>query len=264
MGMSTDFRIVIPARYASSRLPGKPLRLLAGRPMVQHVHERARASGAREIVIATDDERIAAVATGFGADVCMTSTAHTSGTERLAEVVAMLGWNDDDIIVNLQGDEPLMPPSLIDQVAGDLATHPSAAITTLAYPLKASENETDPHIVKVVVDRGGYALYFSRAPIPWHRDPAETGAGIPGAIPMLHHIGLYAYRARFLRGYHRLEPSPLEIFEKLEQLRALWHGLKIHVGIAEAVPAPGVDTEADLARVERALSSMESNGNDLS
>ena len=252
--MTTTFRIVIPARYASSRLPGKPLRLLAGKPMLQHVHERARASGAQEIVIATDDERIAAAAAGFGADVCMTSPAHASGTERLAEVVATRGWGDEAIVVNLQGDEPLMPSMLIDQVAVDLATHQPASITTLAYPLKSSENETDPHIVKVVVDRNGYALYFSRAPIPWHRDPSETGAGIPGGNPMLHHIGLYAYRARFLRDYSRLEPSPLEVFEKLEQLRALWHGLKIHVGIAETVPAPGVDTEADLERVERVLS----------
>jgi 3-deoxy-manno-octulosonate cytidylyltransferase (CMP-KDO synthetase) len=253
--MTTEFKIVIPARYASSRLPGKPLRLIAGRPMLEHVHQRARSSGAQEILIATDDERIAKAASDFGADVCMTSMTHTSGTERLAEVVASRGWSDDVIVVNLQGDEPLMPSVLIDHVALDLAVHPSAAITTLAYPLEASENETDPHIVKVVLDRDGYALYFSRAPIPWHRDPAETGSGIPGGTPMLHHIGLYAYRARFLRDYSELEPSPLEVFEKLEQLRALWHGLKIHVGIADAVPAPGVDTEADLARVDRVLSS---------
>jgi len=252
--MSTPFKIVIPARYASSRLPGKPLRLLAGKPMLQHVYERARASAAQEIVIATDEGRIASAAAGFGADVCMTSPAHTSGTERLAEVVATRGWGEEVIVVNLQGDEPLMSPALVDQVAVDLDTHQPASITTLAYPLKASENETDPHIVKVVVDREGYALYFSRAPIPWHRDPLETGSGLPGANPMLHHIGLYAYRARFLRDYSRLEPSPLEVFEKLEQLRALWHGRKIHVGIAQTVPAPGVDTEADLARVEDVLS----------
>jgi 3-deoxy-manno-octulosonate cytidylyltransferase (CMP-KDO synthetase) len=254
--MSTTFKIVIPARYASTRLPGKPMRLLAGKPMLQHVHERARASGAQEIVIATDDERIAAAAAGFGADVCMTSAAHTSGTERLCEVVTTRGWGDEAIVVNLQGDEPLLSPALVDQVAVDLDSHPTAAIATLAYPLKASENETDPNIVKVVVDRDGYALYFSRAPIPWHRDPLETGSGLPGANPMLHHVGLYAYRARFLRDYSRLEPSPLEVFEKLEQLRALWYGRKIHVGIAETVPAPGVDTEADLARVEGVLSKL--------
>ena len=138
-------------------------------------------------------------------------------------------------------------------MAVDLDLHAAASVTTLAYPLKASENETDPNIVKVVVDREGYALYFSRAPIPWHRDPLETGSGLPGVNPMLHHIGLYAYRACFLRDYSRLEPSPLEVFEKLEQLRALWHGRKIHVGIAEAAPVPGVDTEADLARVEAML-----------
>jgi 3-deoxy-manno-octulosonate cytidylyltransferase (CMP-KDO synthetase) len=257
--MTPAFKVVIPARYASSRLPGKPLRLLAGRPMLQHVHERARASGAQEIVIATDDKRIAAAAAGFGADVCMTSATHNSGTERLTEVAATRRWGDDVIVVNLQGDEPLMPPVLIDQVAIDLHTHQPAAITTLAYPLKTSENETDPHIVKVVMDRAGYALYFSRAPIPWHRDPAATGLGVPGGNPMLHHIGLYAYRARFLRDYRQLQPSPLEIFEKLEQLRALWHGLKIHVGLAEAVPAPGVDTEEDLARVDRLISAIRSN-----
>jgi 3-deoxy-manno-octulosonate cytidylyltransferase (CMP-KDO synthetase) len=237
--MTPAFKVVIPARYASSRLPGKPLRLLAGRPMLQHVHERARASGAQEIVIATDDKRIAAAAAGFGADVCMTSATHNSGTERLTEVAATRRWGDDVIVVNLQGDEPLMPPVLIDQVAIDLHTHQPAAITTLAYPLKTSENETDPHIVKVVMDR--------------------AGLGVPGGNPMLHHIGLYAYRARFLRDYRQLQPSPLEIFEKLEQLRALWHGLKIHVGLAEAVPAPGVDTEEDLARVDRLISAIRSN-----
>ena len=257
MDMNTAFKIVIPARFASSRLPGKPLRLLAGKPMLQHVHERAQASGAQEIVVATDDGRIATAAANFGADVCLTSTAHTSGTERLSEVVTTRGWSDEDIIVNLQGDEPLMSPALVNQVAIDLSTHAAAAITTLAYPLKASENETDPHIVKVVLDREGYALYFSRAPIPWHRDPLETGSGLPGANPMLHHIGMYAYRAHFLRNYNYLEPSPLEVFEKLEQLRALWYGLKIHVGIAETVPVPGVDTEADLARVEQMLSSSD-------
>jgi 3-deoxy-manno-octulosonate cytidylyltransferase (CMP-KDO synthetase) len=249
----TDFKVVIPARYASTRLPGKPLRMLAGKPMLQHVYERAGESGAQEIIIATDDTRIADAARGFGATVCMTAAEHNSGTERLAELVAIQGWSEDTIVVNLQGDEPLMPAILIDQVAADLAGHGAADITTLAYPLEASENETDPHIVKVVLDREGYALYFSRAPIPWHRDPAETGSGLPGSNPLLHHVGLYAYRAAFLRHFSELQPAPLEIFERLEQLRALWHGRKIHVGITREIPGPGVDTEADLTRVESML-----------
>jgi 3-deoxy-manno-octulosonate cytidylyltransferase (CMP-KDO synthetase) len=251
--MAKAFKVVIPARYASTRLPGKPLRELAGRTMLQHVCERANESSAEEVIIATDDNRVADAARGFNATVCMTSTEHTSGTERLAEVVETLGWGDDTLVVNLQGDEPLMPPDLIDQVATDLAGHEGASMTTLAYPLESTENETDPHIVKVVLDRAGYALYFSRAPIPWHRDPAETGSGVGGVNPVLHHIGLYAYRAGFLRHFGELEHSPLEIFEKLEQLRALWHGKKIHVGITAEVPGPGVDTEEDLARVARLM-----------
>lgn len=251
--MGEPFKVVIPARYASSRLPGKPLRLLAGKPMLQHVFGRACESGADEIVIATDDARIAEAGRGFHARVCMTSPEHGSGTERLAEVVERQGWDDATIVVNLQGDEPLMPAVLIDQVAADLAAHERAAITTLAYPLESTVNETDPHVVKVVLDREGYALYFSRAPIPWHRDPAETGSGMQGINPVLHHVGLYAYRARFLRHFSELEPAPLEVFEKLEQLRALWHGLRIHVGITTEVPGPGVDTEADLGVVEGLL-----------
>jgi 3-deoxy-manno-octulosonate cytidylyltransferase (CMP-KDO synthetase) len=253
--MSTPFKIVIPARYASSRLPGKPLLELAGRPMLQHVHERAAESEAAEIIIATDDDRIEQAATAFGARVCMTSARHESGTERLAEVAEQHAWDDDEIVVNLQGDEPLMPPHLIDQVAHDLSAHDDAVIATLAYPLEATLNEADPHVVKVVLDEAGYAMYFSRAPIPWHRDPHETGRGIGGSNPVLHHLGLYAYRAGFLRHYSQLTPSPLEVYEKLEQLRALWHGLRIHVGIADEVPGPGVDTEADLQRVAAVLAS---------
>lgn len=252
--MSVTFKVVIPARYASSRLPGKPLRELAGRPMLQHVYERAVESGADEVVIATDDTRIEAAARGFPATVCMTSDRHTSGTERIAEVVATRGWEPDTIIVNLQGDEPLMPPALVKQVALDLAAHDDASITTLACPLETTANEADPHVVKVVLDRSGYALYFSRAPVPWHRDPPETGTGMDGISPMLHHVGLYAYRAKFLQRFSDLEPSPLEVFEKLEQLRALWHGFRIHVGITTEVPAPGVDTAEDLARVAQLLS----------
>jgi len=252
--MSHSFKVVIPARYASSRLPGKPLLELAGKPMLQHVHERAVESGADEVVIATDDERIEAAVRAFPAEVCMTSAEHTSGTERIAEVVAARGWDDGTIIVNLQGDEPLMPGRLIKQVASDLATHKAAAITTLAFPLELSINETDPNIVKVVLDREGYALYFSRAAIPWHRDPQETGSGMHGVNPVLHHVGLYAYRAGFLKQFSELEQAPLEVFEKLEQLRALWHGFRIHVGITTEVPGPGVDTAEDLERVERLMS----------
>ena len=253
--MTTPFKIVIPARYASSRLPGKPLLELAGRPMLQHVHERAAESEAAEIIIATDDDRIEQAATAFGARACMTSALHESGTERLAEVAEQHAWVDDEIVVNLQGDEPLMPPHLIDQVAHDLSAHDDAVIATLAYPLEATLNEADPHVVKVVLDEAGYAMYFSRAPIPWHRDPHETGRGIGGSNPVLHHLGLYAYRAGFLRHYSQLTPSPLEVYEKLEQLRALWHGLRIHVGIADERPGPGVDTEADLQRVAAVLAS---------
>jgi 3-deoxy-manno-octulosonate cytidylyltransferase (CMP-KDO synthetase) len=221
--------------------------------MLQHVHDRAAESGATEIIVATDDRRIEQAATTFGARVCMTSDRHESGTERLAEVAEQYAWDDDVIVVNLQGDEPLMPPHLIDQVAADLDSHADAVIATLAYPLEATANEADPHVVKVVLDEAGYAMYFSRAPIPWHRDPQETGRGLPGSNPVLHHLGLYAYRAGFLRHYSELTPAPLEVYEKLEQLRVLWHGLRIHVGIADEIPGPGVDTEADLRRVAAML-----------
>ena len=251
--MSTAFKVVIPARYASTRLPGKPLLQLAGRPMLQHVHECARRSGAQEIVVATDDRRIETAATAFGAQVCMTSAEHSSGTERLSEVVESLGWQQDAIVVNLQGDEPMMPPALIRQVAGNLASHEAAAIATLASPVTDSGQMTDPNVVKVVLDRAGFALYFSRAPIPWRRDSEAGQQPGDGYGNGLHHIGMYAYRAGFLQRFKQLEPSPLEAVEKLEQLRALWHGLKIHVGIATALPGPGVDTEADLQRVEQLL-----------
>lgn len=241
-----DFKVVIPARYASTRLPGKPLLEIAGRPMLQHVYERVLHSGASEVIVATDDARIADAARAFNADVCMTSTAHRSGTERLGEVVSRVGWVADTIVVNVQGDEPMLPPALVRQVADGLATHSSAMVATLAYPLASAAESADSNIVKVVLDREGYALYFSRAPIPCHRDGHDSGtaAGIG-----LRHIGLYAYRAGFLKHYAELEPSPLEAAEKLEQLRVLWHGMKIHVGIATEMPGPGVDTAADLERV---------------
>jgi 3-deoxy-manno-octulosonate cytidylyltransferase (CMP-KDO synthetase) len=248
--MQTRFKVVIPARYASSRLPGKPLLLLAGRPMLQHVYERACESGAVEVVIATDDDRIAAAAQGFDADVCMTAATHASGTERLAEVVTLRDWADDEIVVNVQGDEPLLPASLIEQVAADAAGHRVAPMATLACPVLDDGEMNDPHVVKVVRDREGYALYFSRSPIPCHRDGPPDGVHARG----LRHIGLYAYRAGFLKHYAELEASPLEALEKLEQLRVLWHGIRIHVGIASAMPGHGVDTEEDLQRVEVLLS----------
>jgi len=246
---NTDFKVVIPARYASTRLPGKPLLLLAGRPMLEYVHERSLQSGASEVIIATDDQRIADVAQGFDATVCMTSPEHSSGTERLAEVAEIQGWGDDDIVVNVQGDEPLLPVLLIKQIANDLANHTDAPVATLAYPIQSTDEAADPHVVKVVLDRQGYALYFSRAPIPCHRD----SPGVDAAATALRHIGLYAYRAGFLKHYMQMEPSPLEFIEKLEQLRVLWNGMKIHVGIASEIPGHGVDTEEDLARVDELL-----------
>jgi 3-deoxy-manno-octulosonate cytidylyltransferase (CMP-KDO synthetase) len=252
--MDTAFKVVIPARYASTRLPGKPLLKIAGRPMLQYVYEQAQQSGASDVIVATDDQRILDAATGFGATVCMTSTGHESGTERLAEVVELMVWDDRSVVVNVQGDEPLIPPALIRQVAEGLAGHPDTSVATLAYPIQDPEEVADPHVVKVVLDKAGYALYFSRAPIPCRRD----GASGVDSVAALRHIGLYAYRAGFLRRYKDLEPSPLEEIEKLEQLRVLWHGLRIHVGMASEVPGHGVDTESDLDRVEKILSGCRS------
>lgn len=244
------FKVVIPARFASTRLPGKPLLDIAGRPMLQHVHDQALKSGAGEVIIATDDQRIFDAATGFGATVRMTSATHESGTERLAEVAAEMGWDDEVVVVNVQGDEPLLPPALVRQVAEGLAGNPAAAVATLAYPINDMDEVSDPNIVKVVLDKDGYALYFSRAAIPCRRDEPVGEQ----AIPALRHIGLYAYRAGFLRRYEGLQASPLEAIEKLEQLRVLWNGMKIHVGMASEMPGHGVDTESDLRRVEKILS----------
>ena len=244
------FRVVIPARYASTRLPGKPLRLIAGRTMIEHVHARARASGAAEVVIATDDERIADACARFGADVALTDPGHASGTDRLAEVARARGYADDDLIVNVQGDEPLLPPANVAEVAALLAATPSAAVATLATPIGSLEEYQDPNVVKVVRDCAGLALYFSRAPIPWVREPATEAERYAGA---LRHVGLYAYRAGALRRLAALAPTALETRERLEQLRALEHGLGIAVGIAAEPPGPGVDTEQDLARVAALL-----------
>lgn len=250
-----SFRIIIPARYESTRLPGKPLRELAGQPMLRHVYDRARRSAAVQVIIATDDERIGETARKFGATVCMTSARHRSGTERLAEVVAQLGLPADDIIVNLQGDEPLMPVACLNQVASALAEHADASMATLCTPLAEPDEFFDPHIVKVVRDAADMALYFSRAPVPWHRDEFDrTRRTLPAdGTPFLRHIGLYAYRAGYIESYLALPHSPLETAESLEQLRVLWHGDRIVVPEAVAVPGPGVDTEADLQRVAALL-----------
>lgn len=249
------FRIIIPARFASTRMPGKPLREIAGKPMIQHVYERAQSSQATEVVIATDDDRIKQAANDFGAQVCMTQATHHSGTERIAEVVATLGYNDDDIIVNLQGDEPLMPAVCLDQVAKSLAEYRDAHMATLCTPLDSAEELFDPHVVKVVRDVSGYALYFSRAPIPWHRDTFAEGADkLPtGKGVYYRHIGLYAYRVGFIKEYCTWPPCPLEKIESLEQLRVMWHGQKIMVAVAEENPGPGIDTEDDLKRVASLL-----------
>ncbi len=252
--MSTPFKVVIPARYASVRLPGKALREIAGKPMVLHVHDRACESQAAEVVVATDDQRIADVVTRAGAKVCLTRSEHRSGTERIAEVSQVSAWPEDTIIVNLQGDEPCMPAALIDQVALDMASHEAAQVTTLATAVEDRKVLFDPHAVKVVMDRDGYAMYFSRAPIPWHRDEflAESGP-LPSSVGFWRHIGLYAFRAGFLRSYVGWQASALELAESLEQLRVLWHGGRIHVSEAHVDPGHGVDTLGDLQRAERLL-----------
>lgn len=259
--MSQAFKVVIPARYASTRLPGKPLRRLLGKPMLQHVFEAAGRCGAEQVVIATDDARIEAAARDFGADVCMTSPEHASGTDRLGEVVTRLGWSADSIVVNVQGDEPLMPPALIDQVAADLADNPAASIATAATPLVAAGEFFDPNVVKVVTDRDGFALYFSRAPIPWDRDLLQNGGKVlPIGVVPLRHIGIYAYRVGYLNRYAEMRPSPLEQAEQLEQLRALWYGECIHVANARQRPGPGVDTEDDVLIAEQLLKARENGG----
>jgi len=250
----TVFHVIIPARYGSTRLPGKPLLPIGDEPMIAHVYRRAAECGAAEVVVATDDGRITAVVEGIGARVCLTREDHSSGTDRLAEVVEQLGLDDDAIVVNLQGDEPLMPPQLLVQVAEDLAAHPGASISTLSAPLDNVAQADDPNVVKVVCDREGYALYFSRASIPWQRD-ARTG-GDPASLVLdgfRRHLGIYAYRAGFLRRFAAWAPAPIERAEALEQLRALWQGERIHVVEAAVPPPAGVDTEEDLQRVRAHL-----------
>jgi 3-deoxy-manno-octulosonate cytidylyltransferase (CMP-KDO synthetase) len=248
-----EFRVVIPARFGSTRLPGKPLLDIAGRPMIQRVVERACASAAAEVLVATDDERVAAVVRDpRRPDVqiaVMTDPALASGTDRVAAVATARHWPDAAIVVNVQGDEPFLPPQLIDQAALALAADPQASIATLATPVRSLTEMLDPNVVKVVTDVQGHALYFSRAPIPWNRGDAGAAAtSLRDFGGALRHLGLYAYRVSALRRLTALEPSPLEIRERLEQLRALQHGLAVVVAQAVVVPAPGVDTPADLER----------------
>lgn len=242
-----SFTVVIPARYQSTRLPGKPLADIAGKPMIQWVYEQSLLAGAERVIIATDDSRVEQVVQSFGGIVCMTSADHQSGTERLAEVVKLMGIEDDHIIVNVQGDEPLIPPAIIRQVADNLAAS-QAPMATLAVEIKDEEEVFNPNAVKVVTDSDGYALYFSRATIPWDRDNfAQQDKAI--VQPLMRHIGIYAYRAGFINTYINWQPSQLEKIESLEQLRVLWYGEKIHVAVALEAPPAGVDTPEDLETV---------------
>lgn len=248
------FRVAIPARFGSRRLPGKPLALLAGTPMVLHVHRLAQRSGAQEIVIATDDERIRAACAAAGADVEMTSPKHPSGTDRIAELAGRRGWSGDSVVVNVQADEPMLPPGLIRQAAQLLERDATADIATLAAPIESLDEYLSPNVVKVVTRSDGRALYFSRAPIPWDRDGAPAGLASQSRFRgARRHIGIYAYRVEALVRLAAAPPSTLERAERLEQLRALQMGLAIAVGDARERPGPGVDTEDDLANVELLL-----------
>lgn len=258
-----SYIIVIPARYASSRLPGKPLRIICGKSMIQRVFEQAQKSNAERVIVATDDLRIQEIAQGFGARVCMTCADHPSGTDRLQEVASQLKFADDQVIVNVQGDEPLLPPENIDQVAKLLLDNPAAGIATLSVPIQSQRELFDPNVVKVVTDRSGAALYFSRAAVPWMRDAfanANANTDNSGATPLpqgygwQRHIGIYAYRVAFLHQYIGWEPADIERCEALEQLRALWNGVKIQVAVAKKAPPAGVDTEEDLLRIQSLLS----------
>lgn len=253
------FTVVIPARYASTRLPGKPLQLIGGAPMIRHVYDRAMESHAEQVIIATDDERIREVAEGFGARVCMTSSDHVSGTDRLEEVVRLAGLEDEQLLVNVQGDEPLMPPALINQVAQRLIASPELAMATLCEPISDYQTLLNPNVVKLVRDARERALYFSRAPIPWHRDslngenPWQQSGPLPEGLNCFRHIGLYAYRASLLKQFVQWPPAPLELVESLEQLRVLYQGIAIDAAIACEPPQGGVDTAEDLAHVRRLL-----------
>ncbi|HUP97971.1 MAG TPA: 3-deoxy-manno-octulosonate cytidylyltransferase [Usitatibacter sp.] len=249
------FKVVIPARMRSTRLPGKMLADVAGKPLVVWVAERARTSGADQVIVATDHQQIADAVAARGFKVCTTSPDHATGTDRLAEAVDLLGLASSEIVVNVQGDEPLIDAALIRKVAAELALRPNASISTAAHPIASAAEFFDPNVVKVVIDTSGYAQYFSRAPIPYARDEfANSRASLPEGLPALRHIGIYAYRVSYLRQYASLSPTPAERFEALEQLRALAHGHRIAVAFWEGAMEPGVDTQEDLERVRKRLS----------
>ncbi|MFT6834149.1 MAG: 3-deoxy-manno-octulosonate cytidylyltransferase (CMP-KDO synthetase) [Francisellaceae bacterium] len=245
-------RVIIPARMHSARLPGKILLNIAGKPMIQWVHEKAIRCNLDSVLIATDDKKIYDVATKFGAEVILTSKDHTSGTDRLAEAVKKMDYADDDLIVNIQGDEPIIPEKVVFQVLDNLEKYPQASVSTLCEAIHTLPEVLDPNSVKVVFDKNGLALYFSRAPIPWDRD--NFPSVLSKQIQCFRHIGMYAYRAKFLKHYANITPSKIEEWERLEQLRILWHGEKIHVDIAAEKTLPGVDTEEDLKRVRDYIS----------
>jgi len=244
-----NFHVLIPARLASTRLPNKPLADIAGKPMVVRVAERAAAAGAAQVVVAADDASIVQACAAHGVRCLLTRVDHASGSDRLAEACALLDLNGDDVVVNVQGDEPLIDPALIRQCAALLAAHPDCVVATAAHPISSLDDFHNPNVVKVVLDAAGRALLFSRAPIPCWRDAPD--AALPQPAP-LRHIGLYAYRAGFLRRFPDLAPAPLETLEALEQLRVLWHGERIAVRVTPLAPGAGVDTPADLARVRAA------------
>ena len=249
-----SFTVIIPARMASSRLPDKPLADIAGLPMVVRVAQRAAQSGATRVVVAADDARIVQACQAHGVEALLTRVDHASGSDRLAEAVNLLGLQAEDIVVNVQGDEPLIEPALIDAVALQLQARPEASMSTAAHPLTQLQEFLNPNVVKVVLDARQLALYFSRAPIAWWRD-GQTDQGfkaLPSPAP-LRHIGLYAYRVRFLQQFPQLPVAPIETLESLEQLRALWHGHRIAVHVSDEAPGPGVDTPEDLERVRRLL-----------
>lgn len=248
------FKVVIPARYASSRLPAKPLLDIAGKPMVVRVAEKALQTSADEVIIATDHDDIYNAAKSFGLSVVMTRVDHVSGTDRIAEVVDIMGWHGETVVVNVQGDEPLIDPILIEEVAQHLESHPQAVMSSACHPIHDAESFTNPNVVKAVLDEHGYALYFSRAPIPYPRDTFNTKAIMPESMQAYRHIGLYAYKTSFLKNYATLKPTKIELYESLEQLRVLSHGYKISLLITENAPAAGVDTEADLNRVRTIFS----------
>ena len=253
-GASAGFGVIIPARYGAQRLPGKPLRIVAGKPLIAHVYENALRANADFTLVATDDERVKEAIESIGGDVELTVSTHQNGTERLAEVVEKRSLAGDTIIVNVQGDEPLLPPELVRSAAGSLVANPDANLSTLASRVTFARDVFDPNVVKVVFDHAGFALYFSRAPIPWARDvfsmPGVAEIAQAQLPPVYRHWGIYAYRAETLLRLRGLPPIPLETVESLEQLRALHFGFKIYVAVVESGPARGVDTEEDLARVE--------------